>query len=242
MEQGLKFKLEKSFNFVLEKRELFDVKARVADVSDVSGSIKHLYDNGTMQKVSEREMIVALRFDDDGNLDQWSFATDTQRLPQANINNIDGYVGKYIAKSRPCWGWTNIATPLADIYKFYFEETPPPVAKKAGFVGKLFGKQDEEAQAEDPVIIIFKTDGDNSDSDAAIEDQIRRLRAARVPVFIAFVGLRTDVRTTFKLLKYLANKYDHVGFVEIEDIGSMDDDDLYEALISEKLATWLKVN
>lgn len=54
---------------VLEKKNIRGVKARVGLVLDITGSMRALYKNGTVQKVVERILAVAHEFDDDGVLD-----------------------------------------------------------------------------------------------------------------------------------------------------------------------------
>lgn len=61
--------LKKNVGVILEKKNLNNVVARVGLVLDISGSMRKLYKNGTVQNVVERILAVASRFDDDGQLD-----------------------------------------------------------------------------------------------------------------------------------------------------------------------------
>lgn len=61
--------LKKNVGVILEKKKLNNVVARVGLVLDISGSMRNLYRNGTVQKVVERILAVASQFDDDGQLD-----------------------------------------------------------------------------------------------------------------------------------------------------------------------------
>ncbi|TGV31079.1 VWA domain-containing protein, partial [Mesorhizobium sp. M00.F.Ca.ET.186.01.1.1] len=58
----------KDVQVVLEKKKLQQVKARVALVLDITGSMRPYYKNGTVQKVVERILAVASQFDDDQTL------------------------------------------------------------------------------------------------------------------------------------------------------------------------------
>ena len=59
---------------ILAKRGLpVAPKTRVGVALDVSGSAKHFYENGVIQETLDRLLAVAMKFDDDGNLDAWTF-------------------------------------------------------------------------------------------------------------------------------------------------------------------------
>lgn len=64
---------KKSLKIVLEEKQLTTVTARVGLVLDITGSMRTLYKNGTVQKVVERILAVAAEFDDDGMLDIWVY-------------------------------------------------------------------------------------------------------------------------------------------------------------------------
>ncbi|MFL6555983.1 MAG: VWA domain-containing protein, partial [Bacillus sp. (in: firmicutes)] len=72
--------LKKTAGIVLEKKKLANVVARVGLVLDISGSMRGLYKNGTVQKVVERILAVASQFDDDGSLDIWVYDNEYSRL------------------------------------------------------------------------------------------------------------------------------------------------------------------
>lgn len=54
----------KSIKIVLEKQQLTKVMARVGLVLDISGLMRLLYKNGTVQHVVERNLAVADQFDE----------------------------------------------------------------------------------------------------------------------------------------------------------------------------------
>ena len=64
---------KKSLKIVLEEKQLTTVTARVGLVLDITGLMRTLYKNGTVQKVVERILAVAAEFDDDGMLDIWVY-------------------------------------------------------------------------------------------------------------------------------------------------------------------------
>ncbi|MDQ0269196.1 hypothetical protein J2S17_001066 [Cytobacillus purgationiresistens] len=68
----------------------------MALVLDISGSMRHLYKNGTVQKVVERILAVASQFDDDGSLDVWVYDNEFSRLKPVTEADFEGYVDDYI--------------------------------------------------------------------------------------------------------------------------------------------------
>ena len=61
---------KKTVNLIcLEKKELINLKSKVALVLDFSYSMERLYTNGTVQDIVERIFPLALQFDKDGELD-----------------------------------------------------------------------------------------------------------------------------------------------------------------------------
>lgn len=55
---------KKSVKIVLEKKQLTKVMARVGLVLDITGLMRTLYKNGTVQHVVERNLAVAYQFDE----------------------------------------------------------------------------------------------------------------------------------------------------------------------------------
>lgn len=62
--------------------------ARVALAMDYSGSMDWLYDNGSVQETISRLLPIALRFDDNGELESWLFSNGAERLKAANADII----------------------------------------------------------------------------------------------------------------------------------------------------------
>ena len=58
----------------LEKFNLTSQPARVGFVFDDSGSMEHLFNNGTVQAILEKIFPIALNFDDNGAADSWLFS------------------------------------------------------------------------------------------------------------------------------------------------------------------------
>ena len=88
-------------------------KARVVFCIDRSGSMYERYDRGEVQRVVERLFPVALKFDDDGKMECYSFNTKAKSHPDIDVNNIVGYVDNNIE----CDGGTNYSPVMKTVTK-----------------------------------------------------------------------------------------------------------------------------
>ena len=64
-----------------------------------------VYDNGSVQETISRLLPIALRFDDNGELESWLFSNGAERLKAANADNYSSYVKKCYEKSSYVYGW-----------------------------------------------------------------------------------------------------------------------------------------
>ena len=88
-------------------------KARVVFCIDRSGSMWGRYNNGEVQRTVERLFPVALKFDDDGKMECYSFNTKAERHLDIEVNNIRGYVDNNIE----CDGGTNYSPVMRAVTK-----------------------------------------------------------------------------------------------------------------------------
>ena len=58
--------------------------ARVALAMDYSGSMSNLFYNGSVQETVSRLLPIALRFDDNGELESWLFSNGSERRIKGN--------------------------------------------------------------------------------------------------------------------------------------------------------------
>ena len=92
---------------------LNDKRARVVFCIDQSGSMWGRYNNGEVQRTVERLFPVALKFDDDGKMECYSFNTKAKSHPDIDVNNIVGYVDNNIE----CDGGTNYSPVMKAVTK-----------------------------------------------------------------------------------------------------------------------------
>lgn len=217
-----KAKLGLNENIVRLKRNGINLekhRARVFVVMDRSGSMGYspkgdLYKNGYVQEVLTRLLPLALKFDDDGELEVYVFNNECVQLPSMTMNNYESYVENVILSNNygPSGG-TNYA----------------PVIRKA-----IRNYKDD---SEFPAFGMFITDGSPSDEDETNE-MVRK--SSKYKMFLQFVGIGEE---EFGYLERLDNlegrKVDNTAFIKVSDFSKLNDEQLYEKLL-EQYPQWLK--
>lgn len=226
--------LTKKVSVILAKRGVRpDVKAQVGFAVDISGSMRHLYQDGTMQNIVNRIQALANRFDDNATLDMWAFHSKGFELEAAVPSMFGSYVNEHIMTHRDLWGGTSFEPVTKLIEQHYFGKSE---AAPAGFFETLFGKKAEvvSEKSTDPVYLIFLTDGDNDD-EKAMTQMIFEL--ANSNIYIQFVGVGTG--SSFRFVKKQRDAFNHVGFVDFSNPTSVTDEQMYEDLLNEKFVKWI---
>ena len=208
---------------VVSEKNLTGLCAQVVLVLDRSGSMDHLYNSGFVQRLVERLVPVAMQFDDNGEMEMYLFQNNVKKFPYGiNTKNVDGLIKREITESKYSYGGTYYAPPINQIVKDYVQ-----MEKKGGF----FGLGKSTANTTDPVYVIFITDGENSDRDAA-EKAITE--ASKYGIFFQFVGIGN---ASFKFLDSLDTMegrfVDNANFFQANDLDSLSDEELYGRLLNE---------
>ena len=199
----------------LQKKQLLDRKARVAVVLDYSGSMRELYQNGTVQATLERLLPIALNFDDNGAMEVWIFENSYRKLPDVTLQNYYGYVEREILRKGFRMGGTNYAPVMKAVVEKYIVEEPESIAD----------------------YVIFITDGDCSDRTGAKEELIRN---SKTPIFWQFVGIGGARFDFLQRLDEMSGRYvDNANFFALNDILDISDDEIYDRLLKE-FPSWLK--
>ncbi|TDU01942.1 stress response protein SCP2 [Streptomyces sp. 846.5] len=215
----------------LAKRGAAGVRARIALVLDRSGSMRPLYNGGTVGRLVERMAPVAAVMDDDGSLDAWIFADHCARLPALRIPEMAGWIRRNVyirsghrqlpelpgGRLRPdhlvdVFGGNNEPEVIRDILAYY--------AERPG----------------DPVLVLFFSDGGINRS-----RQIQELltEAASRPLFWQFIGLGKSEYGILEQFDTLPGRVvDNAGFFQVDDFDRITDAELYDRLLSE-FPQWL---
>lgn len=181
--------------------------ARVALAMDYSGSMGRMFRSGAVQDVVTRLLPIALRFDDNGELESWLFSDDHERLDAVTTKNYKNYVQKEMLNSCMYMGGTSYAPVLKDIVKHYKDIEPSTI----------------------PAFVIFITDGENFDTKET--DRIVK-ELSNYNMFVQFIGIGDE---DFKYLKSLddmkGRKHDNTGFTAVKDMSRMTDEELYTEIL-----------
>lgn len=191
------------------KTDMSKHTARVALAMDYSGSMSDLFNNGSVQDVITRLLPIALKFDDNGELESWLFSNGKERLDAVTINNYKDYVRKVMMNSSMSMGGTNYSPVLRDIVKYYKDIEPSNI----------------------PAFVIFITDGDNWD--VSETNQIIK-ELSNYNMFIQFVGIGDEKFDYLKLLDNMKGRiHDNTGFTAVKDMNCMTDGELYTEILSQ---------
>lgn len=190
------------------KTNMSNHTARVAIAMDYSGSMSDMFRNGAVQDVITRLLPIALKFDDNGELESWLFSNGYERLKPVTISNYDNYAKEFMLKAKMSMGGTEYAPVLRNIVQYYKDKHPSEI----------------------PAFIIFITDGDNWDEHET-NNIVREL--SNYNMFVQFVGIGRD--SNFNYLRNLddlsGRKHDNTGFIAVADMNMMDDERLYTEML-----------
>lgn len=208
--------LAKKAQVSLAKKNLSDVIATVALVLDKSGSMAFQYSKGRVQEVVDRIVPLAVHFDDNEELDCWTFADKQKRLPNVTLSNVRDYVRREVEK----YG----------VFKIGVGNNEPVVIKDiVDFYRNQGGKT--------PVFVIFISDGGvykNAEIKKLIKD------ASGLPIFWQFVGIGGSNYGALSDLDTMTGRVvDNAGFFAIDDLHKVSEEELYDRLMSE-FPLWLK--
>lgn len=194
--------------------DLQNMRARVSLVLDFSGSMKRMFEDGTVQAAIERLMPIASQFDDDGEMDFWIFENGYKRLETINMNNFYGIAKKIYEKYS--MGGTKYAPVMKDVLKKYTEED-------TGYL---------------PAYVFFLTDGDNFDK-SETEKLIRE--TCEEPIFWQFIGLGTASMSFLENLDDMRGRsIDNVDFFRLTMPNNVTDKSLYSKCFDE-YPEWVKI-
>ncbi|ADV67807.1 VWA domain-containing protein [Deinococcus maricopensis] len=207
--------LVKAAEVSLKKRGLDEHTARVALVLDISGSMGTLYRHGVVQRVAEKALALASRFDDDGRLDVFLFGEHAHDVGEIGIPDITGAVDR-VMRRHALEGGTQYGRAMQAVRRHYLGEHKHRRAP---------------VQQALPVYVLFVTDGETQGRDLA-EEQLRD--ASHEPLFWKFIGVGDERFAFLQKLDDLRGRFvDNADFVAIRDVDRLSDAEFYERLLQE---------
>jgi stress response protein SCP2 len=234
---------KRTVSVVLTKAGIAGHRARVAVVLDASGSMFRLYLQGTIARVVERLAAVAATLDDDATLDVWSYATNPLALPPLQVDVMADWIALYVRTK-------SVSTGAGGARATKERESAALAAGRPVPDWSSIGGQNDEAKVMQlvldhyrplptppPVLVVFITDGGLYRS-REIEKILRTSSA--LPVFWQFVGVgKASYGVLEKLDTLTGRTVDNAGFFAVDDLDSLQDDQLYSRLLSE-FPAWLR--
>jgi len=214
---------KKIIDQVATSKNIKNLRAQVVLVLDRSGSMEDMYKNGFVQRLIERVVPVAMQFDDNGEMEMYLFQNTVKKFPYGiNTKNVDGLINREINESTYRYGGTEYAPAINQIVKDYVQ-----LEKKGGF----FGLGKTTTNTTDPVYVIFITDGENSDREAA---KRAITEASKYGIFFQFVGVGNSSFKFLDALDTMEGRFvDNANFFQANDLDSLVDEDLYDRLLKE---------
>ena len=227
--------LKKKTRIVLDKRALPQPPhCRVGLCIDISGSMHNEYQDGLVQETVDRLLAIAGTFDDNGEMEVWTFNQGYSTPPVARAADFGSYVKKEILDNPKVdkWGGTNYAPVMNAVLDTYFRGER---VTSGGFLG-MFKKTEQRAPRDIhiPALCLFITDGDNTD-EAEAEKILREARQHQI--YWQLIGIGTD--TDFRFIKKMADDLPNAGFCHFPSL-RVSDEAIYEALLTSELCDWLR--
>lgn len=210
---------------------------------DVSGSFEDEHRSGLTNALLTRLVPWGLLFDPDQKLDVHTFsngAASAKHIGSVNAENYHHYVENHIVDRVPGWcGGTDYSYSLEDgLRSFGWIDNQE---KKASFFGRLVGQKDQEKREKKRSLVIFVTDGDNSDKDRTIK-VLQESEARGDQVYFLFIGV-SNQGSKFPFLEKIGDMFSNTGFVGISNLQQFlnkTDDELNQILLDEELLDWFK--
>lgn len=203
---------------------------RVGIAIDISGSMQGMLResagrSSVVQTAFDQMMGVAVKFDDNGELDVFKFDTRCEYVGTSSPTNYANYISDNGITAR---GGTAYSVIAESANEFFFKP------KSTGFFG--FGKKSAEPANDMPVLMIILTDGE-----PASETYSQVLRAFQESqgknIYFHLVGVGGS-RNDFPTIARLADALPNVGEVYLPRL-DMSDEAIYEQLICDELVEWV---
>lgn len=194
----------------LDKAGLTGQRAAVYLVLDHSGSMDPYYRDGSVQRLAEQTLALAVNLDDDGTVPVMFFHHDVDHLVDVRLDNYAGLIEREHRKAQ--WGGTNYAPAMYEVAREH---------KRSG--------------AADPALVVFQTDGAPGDQDATVL-ALRDLSGW--PVFFAFVGYGPGIRFLERLDDLGGRRVDNASFFHAMYPKQVSDEALLDG-ITREYGQWL---
>ncbi|MFD1656948.1 VWA domain-containing protein [Streptomyces caeni] len=208
--------LAKTAAVSLEKRGLTGQRAAVYLVVDRSYSMKDYFRNGSVQHLADQALGLSVNLDDDGTVPLVMFDSQPYPLVEISLDQYEGVVAQQhqMHGGELTMGGTRYTVAMQAVIEHYLN-----------------------AETADPALVVFQTDGDPQDKDAA---RLQLAQASKLPIFWSFLGFGHSRVRFLEQLDTLGGRlvdnasYFHAGARPTR----LPDADLYDG-ITHEFGTWL---
>lgn len=198
----------------LTKSNLADRTFRVVLAIDASGSMKHMYRNGTVQRSLERMVAIADILDDDGQMEVWFFGDFPVRSAPVTVRTMYDYVEANAAAKKKAEGGNYEPRVMKEIVDWSKVEPSPH-----------------------PTLVLFWSDGGVHAEKKIFETLVK---SSSLPVFWMFLGLgRADYGALARLDNVRGGVVDNAGFIPIDDIELYPDAEMYGQIFGSFVKPWV---
>jgi len=168
------------------------------------------YANGDVQRLAEQTLGLSANLDDDGTVPLIYFGSRVDRADEVRIGTHQGVINRTHRTIQ--WGSTDYAAAIRYVAAEYLR-----------------------AQLHMPALVIFQTDGEPDDRNAA-EQALRD--ASTLPIFFAFIGFGGRVQFLEQLDTLPGRAVDNASFFHAAQPRAVSDAELYDG-ITREYAQWL---
>lgn len=198
---------------IIQEAGLSKQRARVALSLDLSAGMEAQLRSGAVNKVCERLLALAVNFDDNAAIDVFVFGDKKECLGELTPDNFTGYIEREILDQYKIGGECSY-TPIMDM-----------IIRKY------------TAEKGDPAYVMFITGGACAD-----KERVKKLlvNSSTYPIFWQLIGIGDIDFQFMKELDYMTGRViDNANFFHVNDIGKIDDDQLFRRLLKE-FPSWLQ--
>lgn len=225
--------LAKKADSAVSLHRLRGQKSKVALALDFSGSMRNEYRNGSMQRLAEKALALATQLDDDGAIDLFLFDTQAEYVGEVTLQNFRSIIDKLTSGRR--MGTTNYADLFRKLVAFY--KLTPETASTGGGFGGLFkkassvGYSPRTSPVDEPVLVIFLTDGAPDSKPQAVEELTK---ASYAPIFWQFLSIGRENIPFLQKLDDLDGRFvDNADYKSVGNVDTLSDDELYNMILDE---------
>jgi stress response protein SCP2 len=198
----------------LVKNRLDGRTFRVVLAIDCSGSTKHLFRSGVMQRSLERMVPIAELLDDNGELEVWFFGDFPVRSQPVTVRTMHDYLERNAADKKRAEGGNYEPRVMKEIVDWTTAEPSPY-----------------------PTLVLFWSDG-GVHAEKKIAETL--VKSSSLPVYWMFLGLgRSDYGVLARLDDVRGGVVDNAGFIPIDDIDAVADRDLYGWIFGNFVSRWV---